>query len=300
MTSDSNPVRFGSFELDLHAGELCKDGRRIRIADQPLQILILLLEHAGEVVTREELQQKLWSSDTFVEFEHSLNAAVKRLRDALGDSAENPRFIETLPRHGYRFIAPLSSDMPTVEPITQKPTRMLQRKHLVVILALLLVAGASYGVGRWWQRWQRSAAPIRTIAVLPVANLSSDPTQEYFSDSMTDALITELGRLRSVRVISRQSSVHLKGTTKTIPQIGKELQVDALVEVCVLSENGKMRISAQLLRVRPEEHLWAQSYERNFHDLISVQRDISHDIASEIQGTLLALEEKSQLQKRGP
>lgn len=299
MTSDSNPVRFGSFELNLHSGELRKNGLRIRLAEQPLQILILLLEHPGDVVTREVLQRKLWSSDTFVEFEHSLNAAVKRLRDALGDSAENPRFIETLPRHGYRLITPIrSAEISSAEPIARKPTRAHRWKTSAVVVALLAVGTASYFFGQWWQRWQHSHTAIHSIAVLPVVNLSNDPGQERFCDSMTEALITELGRLRSLRVIPRRSSLHLKGTTRSIAQIGEELNADALVEASALFEVDKVRISAQLVRVKPEEQLWARSYERNFHDLIALQQEVSHEIVSEIQGMLSPLEEKTRLPKR--
>lgn len=305
MIPASSPVRFGSFELDLQSGELRKDGLKIRLADQPLQILILLIEKPSQVVTREELQQRLWSSDTFVDFDHSLNAAVKRLREALGDSAENPRFIETLPRHGYRFIAPLGSiDRPPVEPVTRdrrEGTPAQKRLRWAVAVALLAVAGVSFPVGRWiWQRWHHSDGSIHSVAVLTLVNLSNDPSQEYFSDGMTEALITELGRMRSLRVISRQSAIHFKGTTKTVPQIAEELNVDALVEGSALRDGDKVRISVQLIRVKPEEHVWAQSYERDFRDVIALQREVSHAIVSEIQGRLLTSEERTRLARARP
>jgi TolB-like protein/Tfp pilus assembly protein PilF len=170
-----------------------------------------------------------------------------------------------------------------------------------VAVTLLVVATVSYPLDRWiWQRWHHSYAPIRAIAVLPLENFSNDPSQEYFSDGMTEALITELGHVRSLRVISRQSALHFKGTTKTVPQIGDELQVDALVEGSALRDGDKVRISVQLVRVNPEEHVWAQSYEREFRDVIALQREVSNAIVSEIQGTLLTSEERTRLATARP
>ncbi len=305
MISASSPLRFGSFELDLQSGELRKDGLKIRLADQPLQVLTLLLEHPGEVVTREELQRRLWSSDTFVEFEHSLNAAVKRLRDALGDSAENPRYVETLPRHGYRFIAPLGSIAGAPGEQASRShkdaTPRHTRRHWAVAVVVLVVATASYPAGRWiWQRWHRPDVSIHCIAVLPLVNLSNDPSQEYFSDGMTEALITELGQTRTLRVISRQSSMHFKGTPKTIPQIAEELTADALVEGSTLRDGDKVRITIQLVRAKPEEHIWAKSYERDLKDVIALQREVSQAIVSEIQGTLLTAKQRTRLTQTQP
>jgi TolB-like protein/DNA-binding winged helix-turn-helix (wHTH) protein/Flp pilus assembly protein TadD len=297
----SSPVRFGSFELDLQTGELRKNGIKIRLADQPLQVLTLLLEHPGEVVTREELQRRLWSSDTFVEFEHSLNAAVKRLREALGDSAENPKFVETLPRHGYRLIAPVGSTArPPVEPLVRDARETVplpKRRRWAVVTALLVLGAASYPVVKWMWHWLHPEAPIQTIAILPLENLSHDPDEEYFSDGMTEALITELGQIRAVRVISRQSVMHYKGTTKTIPQIGEELKVDGLVEGSALRDGNKVRISVQLIRVKPEEHLWAHSYERDLGDVLALQGDVASAIASEI---IVTLTPRARVLQKGP
>src|SRR6266550_2956057 len=196
-------MRFGVFELDLRAGELHKGGRTIRLQEQPLQILAMLLARPGEVVTREEIRQKLWSNDTTVEFDHSINAAIKRLRDALGDSAERPRFIETLPRRGYRFIA-------SVERATAE-----------------------------------SLAPIKSLAVLPLENLIGDPTQDFFVDGMTDALITRLAQIAALRVTSRTSVLRYKGAHKSLPEIARELNVDAVIEGTVTRAGGRVRITAQ-------------------------------------------------------
>src|SRR6266849_3326968 len=162
-------VRFAGFQLDQQAGELRKeDGARIRLQEQPLHILRILLEHPGTIIPREELRQKIWPSDTFVDFDHGINNAIKRLREALGDTAETPRFIETLTRRGYRFIASLEAARP-------------------------------------------ASSPIQSIAVLPLENLSRDPEQEYFADGMTEALITSLAKIGSLRVISRTTVMHYKG-----------------------------------------------------------------------------------------
>lgn len=291
MSPAASPIRFGSFELDLQSGELRREGLKIRLADQPLQVLALLLEHPGAVVTREQLQKRLWSSDTFVDFEHSLNAAVKRLREALGDSADTPRFIETLPRHGYRLIVPVESR--TAEKQEPKPSEVLQptgkrSRWWWAAAVILAVAAVALLATRRMALRSPALAPvaIHSLAVLPLENLSRDPREEYFSDGMTEALITELGRIRALRVISRQSAMHYKGTTLTVPQIAKELNVDALVEGSAMRDGGTIRISAQLIRVQPEEHLWAQSYERDSRDIIALQRNVARDIALQIQVAL--------------
>ena len=286
MSTASNTVRFGSFELDLRSGELRRQGIKIRLPDQPLQVLQLLLENPGQIVTREEIQRKLWSTDTFVDFEHSLNAAVKRLRETLSDAADNPRFIETLPRHGYRFIAPVESPSATsADNTVPKPGKQTQfrRTQRVVIVALMVSAALSYlAVRPLWQYGHQSNLPIRSIAVLPLVNLSAESSQEYFSDGLTEALITELGRVRALRVISRQSVMRYKGTTKTVPQIGRELDVDAVVEGAAMRDADKVRISVQLIRVDPEEHLWARSYEREIRDVLSLQSEVTQAIVIEI------------------
>jgi len=232
----SRRIQFGAFELDPGAGELRKHGIKIRLQEQPLRILQQLLEHPGEVVTREELQKRIWPADTFVDFDHGLYSAVQRLRDALGDTAETPRYVETLPRRGYRFIAAVnhgngveakpetaSVEAPaSVVPGQPAPRRSLRIPKLAaagVILVALLSALAFMG-GSFRERLLGKSAlpPIRSLAVLPLQNLSSDPSQEYFADGMTDALITDLAQIGSLRVVSRTSAMHFKASKETLPQ----------------------------------------------------------------------------------
>ncbi len=254
-------VRFGVFEVDLRSGELHKQGLKIKLQGQPIQILSVLLERPGELVTREELREKLWPADTFVDFEHGLNAAIKKLRAALGDSADNPRFVETLHRRGYRFIASVKG-----------------------------LGAPVGGVG---------PAPIESLAVLPLENLSGDPEQEYFADGMTEALIGDLGKIGALRVISRTSVMQYKKVRKPLPEIARELNVDAVVEGSVLRADDRVRITAQLIRAVPEQHLWAQSYERDLRDILVLQREVARAIAREIK-IALTPEEQTRLASARP
>ena len=245
--------RFGTFEVDLRARELRKGGIRIRLQDQPFEILALLLEHPGEVVTREELRQRLWPQGTFVDFEHSLNAAIKRLRAALGDDADNPRFVETLHRRGYRFIAAVESE--------GHPGRNLR-----VVRPLTPTPAGSMNV---------------RLVVLPFANLSNDPTQEYFSDGLTEEMITQIGRLCPGRlgVIARTSSMLFKRSPKSASEIGRELSADYLLEGSVRGDGERVRITAQLIETRTEVHLWAETYDRSVGETLNMQTDVAAHIA---------------------
>jgi TolB-like protein/DNA-binding winged helix-turn-helix (wHTH) protein len=304
-------IRFGVFELDLRSGELQKQGRKIRLEGQPVQVLICLLENPGELVTREELHRKLWPADTFVNFEHGLNAAVKRLRQALNDSADNPRFVETLPRRGYRFIAPVqvipvsgevppaSAPDPLPEGIDQEQVNPSEATvisehqrwpHLWKALGLLLLL--VLGVSTALIIRSRSRLPvIRSLAVLPLENLSGDASQDYFSDGMTDELITELGQIAGLRVISRTSMMTYKGARKSIPQIAHELNVDAVVEGTVLRSGNQVRITAQLIQAEDDKHLWARSYEGEVRDTFSLQNEVARAIATQIRTKLNAPED---------
>jgi TolB-like protein/Flp pilus assembly protein TadD len=271
----------------------------MRLQDKPLQILTLLLEHPGDVVTREELQKRLWTGGIIVDFEHSINTAVKRLREALGDDAEHPRFIETLPRHGYRFIAPVEGGamqelpLPTTGPRAVRESPL--RRHwavavasglvvaVVAVLFALNIAGLRERVLRAVGAVREPPLHIQSIAVLPLENLSRDPEQEYFTDGMTDALITDLAKISALRVISRNSTMQYKGQRKPTPQIAKELNVDAVVEGTVLRSGNRVRISAQLIQANPEKHLWAESYERDLRDVLALQSEVAGAIANEIK-----------------
>jgi TolB-like protein/DNA-binding winged helix-turn-helix (wHTH) protein/Tfp pilus assembly protein PilF len=291
--SNRRVVRFGEFEVDLRAGELFKQGIKIRLQQQPFRVLALLLEHPGEVVTREDLRQAIWSAGTVVEFDVGLDAAIHKLRDALGDSAESPRFVETLPRRGYRFIAAVegadapevAQSVPTPEQpaSTPKPKRrpLLWAGGTAVAVALLLGLNAG---GLRVRLLGRSTPPrIRSIAVLPLTNLSGDSAQEYFAEGMTEALVTRLGKTEGLRVISHTSTMHYKGTRETLPQIGRELNVDAVVEGAVLRIGNRVRVTAQLVEASPERHLWAETYERDLRDVLGLQDAIAQAITNEVQ-----------------
>src|SRR5438552_2310460 len=247
-------VRFGVFEVNLRAGELRKQGARIKLQEQPFHVLQMLLEQPGEIVTREELQKRIWPADTFVDFDQGLNNAIKRLREALRDSAETPRFIETIPRRGYRFIGMTGSSTP---------------------------------------------GPIRALAVLPLENLSRDPEQEYFAEGLTEALITTLAKIGELRVISRTSAMQYKGVHKPLREIAQELDVDAIVEGTVLRVGRRVRITAQLIDAPKETHLWAESYERDLRDVLTLQSEVAKAIAREVR-VKIAPQEQANLAQPQP
>jgi TolB-like protein/DNA-binding winged helix-turn-helix (wHTH) protein/Flp pilus assembly protein TadD len=284
MASSSNPlnqvVHFGEFTVELQAGELFRDGSKVKLRGQPFEILVVLLEQPGQLVTREELRRRLWPSDTFVDFEHGLNAAVNRLREALSDSADQPRFIETIPRRGYRFIAPVDG----IALVPAKP-RAFRWVGIGVLAALgLLAATVALNIGGSRERiFGSHKTPIRSVAVLPLANLSSDPEQEYFAEGMTEALITELGKISALRVISRQSMMQYKGTKKSAPQIARELNVEAVVEGSVLRAADRVRISLQLIQAAPERHLWASSYDRDLRDVLALHSEMARTVAGQVR-----------------
>lgn len=296
----SPPIRFGIFEVDLQAGELRRQGFKVKLQDQPFQILVMLLELPGEVVAREDLQKRLWPADTFVDFDRGLNRAINRLRDALGDGTDSPRFIETLPRRGYRFIAPVETagpDLPIAPSEGSPPGASGQKRWLLAsagtLLAILLVS-FGFNVGGMSDRLlSRNAQPrIESIAVLPLQNLSSDPAQDYFADGMTEGLITEVAKIGALRVISRTSIMQYKGAHKPLPVIARELGVDAIVEGTVMYSGQKVRITAQLIRARDEGHLWSEKYERDLGDVLKLQGEVAQAIAGQIQVKLTPQEHR--------
>jgi TolB-like protein/DNA-binding winged helix-turn-helix (wHTH) protein/Flp pilus assembly protein TadD len=281
---DPSPVRFGIFEVDLEAKELRKAGIRIRLQPQPFEILAILVSRPGQIVTREELQQKLWNSGTFVDFERSLNTAVKKLRGALNDDADTPRFIETIPRRGYRFI---DTVIPIGVPLPEGEVAPIERKRIPAqwisasLLILLVLAGAAYLAFRHGPARQSTRA---MLAVMPFE--SYDPKVEpYFVDGLTEELIAELGQLSpsSLGVIARTSAMHYKGTHQTIASIGRDLNVDYVVEGSVRGQDDVLRITVQLIRVSDQTHLWAHSYDRNLQTAFTLETELAQDIANEVR-----------------
>jgi TolB-like protein/DNA-binding winged helix-turn-helix (wHTH) protein len=288
-------VRFSEFAVDLRTGEVRKHGSKIRLQDQPFHILQALLEHPGALVTREELQRQIWPADTFVDFEKGLNNAIKRLRDALGDTADTPRYIETLPRRGYRFIATINErkkgDAAQGEGSGERvePALHSSRWARVVAVAGTLVALTGMLVGfnvaglRHLVHGKSAVPRIQSLAVLPLANLSGEASQNYFTDGMTDALITELSQIGSIKVISRTSVTPYGKTDKRLPQIARELGVDGVVEGAVQRSGDRVRITAQLIYAPTDQHLWARSYERNVRDVLTLEGEVAKAIADEIE-----------------
>ena len=269
-------LRTGVFEIDLRAGELRKRGQRVRLQEQPFQVLAMLVEKPGQLVTREELRDRLWR-DSIVDFDHGLNKAINKIREALGDSAEHPRFVETVARRGYRFLADVTPIDAPAAPVPLGGKRIWAGVGLVVLVAALS-----------WVLYSRthSAPKIRSLAVLPLESLSSDASQDYFADGMTDALIADLGQIGALRVISRTSVMAYKRVRKPLPEIARELNVEAVVEGTVLRSGDRVRITAQLIQVPDEKHLWAASYEGGVQDALALQNSVARAIAEQVQVTL--------------
>ena len=298
-------LRFGVFEVDFNAGELRKNGLRVRLQQQPFQVLAMLLERPGEVVGREELQKRLWPADTFVDFDHGLNKAINKIRDALGDSAESPRFVETIARRGYRFlvevkvvdVAPVPG--PELAPPPHPAAEARERQDLAsklpmverfppsitwkIFVFLLLSLVASLAVWRLHPWGRPSPTGIRSLAVLPLESLSNDASQDYFADGMTDELISDLGQISALRVISRTSVMVYKHARQPLPQIAHELNVDAVVEGTVLRSGDRVRITAQLIEASTDKHLWSQSYEGELRDTLTLQNSVAKAIADQIR-----------------
>jgi TolB-like protein/DNA-binding winged helix-turn-helix (wHTH) protein len=337
-------VRFANYKLDAHAGELWAENQKVHLQEQPLQILIMLIARAGDVVTREELHKALWPASTFGDLEDSLNHAIRRLREALGDTAERPRFIETIPRRGYRFIAPVEPLAPAPSPGGREPKSVLpcpigsgyaaglgegavapvalsvtgvgeesprrppvlqtrerpqgapiRNRRIVLLAAAATVAlvGTLLGLNVVGVRdrfmtfvGSRHGVPlpeIESIAVLPLENLSRDPEQEYFADGMTEAVITDLGKVSALRVISRTSVMQYKGTKKPLPEIARELNVDAVLEGTVARSGNRVRITANLLHAPTDRHLWAETYEGDLGDVLALQGEVARAIAEQVR-----------------
>jgi TolB-like protein/DNA-binding winged helix-turn-helix (wHTH) protein len=292
VRAQSRIIKFGVFEVDLEVGEVRKSGMRQKLAGQPFQVFQLLLEHPKQVLTREQLKQHIWPDQTVVDYDLALKKAINRIREVLGDSAKSPRYIETIPRRGYRFIAPFNG-IGITEPAV-KPQPPINRGHRVGFsvglayglgAAALVMATLSFTPHGSWRLISGlvSTPQIHSLAVLPLQNLSAEPAQEYFSDGMTDALITDLAQIGSLKVISRTSSMQYKQTKKSLPEIARELHVDGIIEGTVQRSGDRVRITAQLIHGPSDKHLWANSYERDVRDVFALQRDITDEITRQIQ-----------------
>ena len=300
--------RFGDFSLHCGKFELCRKGRRLKLERKPLDLLILMVRKHGQVVTREEIVQCLWDREVFVDVEHGINTAIRKIRQTLGDRSDLPTYVQTVSGTGYRFIATVTA----VEPDDIQPTQSSdssiasppspleissappiksagpnRRSFLLVSALLAFVLGAILTLtlgphplaARFLHR--DSHAAIGSIAVLPLQNLSGDPGQEYFAAGMTDELITELARIPNVRVVSRTSVMANKGTGGSLPDIARQLGVDAIIEGSIVRSGGRIRITAQLIDGRTDHHLWAQSFEGSVSDVLSLQDSVARQIAAQ-------------------
>lgn len=311
MAQKNWQYRFGPYEVSVRSREVHKHGTKIRLRPQAFQVLLLLLERAGDVVTREELRNGVWSADTFVDFEHGLNTAIKELRGQLSDSATEPRYIETLPKLGYRLIYPVETEQETPAVPVDEPPVALESQPPVEVPELSATTSKSFlwkwaaaavaiaiGAAVWITiaKWQRKS-PTQTatgpkspvlLAVLPFDNLTGDESQEYFSDGLTEELIAQIGRLGSQEfgVIARTSVMHYKHSGAKTDQIGRELGVRYLVEGSVRRDSNQVRINAELIDTESQTPVWTKEYDRDVTSLLAVQEEIADEITDSIQLTL--------------
>jgi len=308
-TSTARVALFGPYTVDLRSGELRKNGTRIRLGEQPLRILLLLLARPGELVTREEMRAQLWAEDTFVDFEHSLNSAVQRLRDGLSDTAGKPRWVETVPRRGYRFIGQVqwpevireiaaaparweaaspAPPEPDLDPIAAGRARF--RLAFIALAGLILLLWPAFKLERrLTHSGQKPNTVIRSIAVLPMENLSGDPAQDYFADGMTDELITKLAKNPRLRVISRTSVMQYKNVHRPLRAVAQELGVDGILEGSVGRRGNRVHVTAQLIHAQSDTHIWAETYDRDMRDLYFLQNELAQTIARQVGVTTSVL-----------
>jgi TolB-like protein/DNA-binding winged helix-turn-helix (wHTH) protein len=304
----SAKLRFRDYELDPDGFELRRAGHRLRLERKPMELLILLAEKQGQLIKREEIIERIWGKDFFFDAENGINNAIRKIRSALNDSAEHPFFVETSLGKGYRFIAPVEriseptgSPQPGRSVLPQQPAVFRSWRAWVPVLGItaLLAAGFAFNFAGIRSRiLATGVSPIHSIAILPLENLSGDPNQEYLADGMTDALITGLAQVSSLRVISRTSAMHYKGSRQPLPEIAKELNVDAVIEGSVTRSGNHLRITAQLLEARSDRHLWAKTYDRDMREIVPLQQEVAESIVMEIQHKLDPLGGASLSRKR--
>jgi TolB-like protein/DNA-binding winged helix-turn-helix (wHTH) protein/Tfp pilus assembly protein PilF len=318
QSTNGNP-RFGVFEVDVAARELRKKGSRVKLQQQPFELLMILLEHPGQVVTREDLRQRLWPADVYVDFDRGLNKAMVKLREALGDSSDSPIYVETLPRVGYRFIGPIqnggaqagavaddvapriaalasaevaaapevsafTTPFPATAPAPAATPTTARKFRWRLALSFFVVLLAALALGTIWARRHRAAlvAPIRSIAVIPLDNLSGDPGQDYLAAGMTDELTTMLAKNSSLRVVSRTSVMQYKGVHRPLPEIAQALGVDGILEGSIERAGDKVHMTIQLIQSPSDSHVWAESYDRNVNDLVTLPSDAAKTIAKKL------------------
>ena len=303
-------IRFGAFEVDFESSELSKHGHRVNLQRQPFRVLKLLLEHHGKIVSREELQQKLWPDGTFVDFQNALNHDVNRIREALSDAAEQSHYIETIPRKGYRFIHPIEPFEPETKPVTiplarenspaegdkkgldpeplapgkHEKTKWLKSGILWAGISVVFMAVVAVEWHYAHLKWLKTDLPlIRSVAVLTLDTLQHEHEQEAFAEGLTEELITRLAKIGSLQVTSRRSTLAYKGTTKHLTQIARELNVDAVLEGTLLLLGDRVRVTAQLIHGPTDQQLWAGRYERDIGDVLTCQAEIAQQIGNEIE-----------------
>ena len=279
-------IRFAEFEVDLTSRRLHKRDRPVRLQKQPFRILEALLERPGELVTREELQARLWPEDTRVDFDQGLGSAVRKLREALNDHATNPRFVETVSRRGFRFIAPAQREMDSTSANAAPKRAFPVEPRTGAILAAVVLGLVALGVTLVYRSSPSGGRPFRSVVVLPLDNFSEDPEQQYFADGMTEALIHSLTRIDTLDVISRTSAMRYKGSSKSLPEIAQELNVDVVLEGSVLHSGGRVRITTQLIDAERDVHLWSDVFEGADEDVLALQSSVALAVARRMRVTV--------------
>lgn len=321
MASDpvgiSEPIRFGDdLELDAHSYQLRRSGRLLKLERIPMDLLLLLVEQRGQLVTREQIIERVWGKDVFLDTDNSINAAIRKIRKVLKDDPEHPRFVQTVTGRGYRFIAPVEQTVARfpspnsaarqpapvqdlrgmevpgdrVAPALFSPQHLVRKKRLRRYLIAFLVLLATLSVAIAYSRFRHQPSAIHSLAVLPLKNLSGDPNQEYLADGMTEALIGRLANIHNLRVISRTSVMQLKDTYLSVPQIAGTLGVDVLVEGSLIRDGNRIRVTAQLIRGATDDHFWSETYDRDVRDVLAVESEVAQSIATRVEVTVTGKE----------
>jgi TolB-like protein/DNA-binding winged helix-turn-helix (wHTH) protein/Flp pilus assembly protein TadD len=311
------PIRFGEdLELDALRYQLRRSGRLLKLERIPMELLLLLVEQRGQLVTREQIIERVWGKDVFLDTDNSINAAIRKIRQVLKDDPEHPRFVQTVTGRGYRFIAPVAHTVAPsasqnsatrqavpaqdlrglevlgdrVAPELLSPQPLILKKKLRRYLIASLVLFATLSMAIAYSRFRHPPSAIHSLAVLPLRNLSGDPNQEYLADGMTEALIGRLANIHNLRVVSRTSAMQFKDTHLSVPQIADALRVDALVEGSVIRDGGRIRVTAQLIRGATDDHFWSETYDREVRDVLALESEVAQSIATKVEVTVTGKE----------